>query len=383
MRGTLEALPQLAFTTDADGSIENVNKQWLDFALSGKNFPETPADTISLGKQWQQLIKSNAPVETEVAIKKLSDGVYYYHLLRATPVIVNGHATRWVGTLTSIHEQKTQNEILEGKVAERTKELMEVNHNLKISNNDLQQFTSVASHDLKEPLRKIQFFGDLLKAKAELSDEMTVHLEKIIRSSRRMSTLIEDLLSFASLSKPNLFQLTDINEIINDIISDFEISIEEKNAVITVHPIPKIEVIPSLIRQLFQNIISNALKFSQPGVSPQITIRGVTTDQPLAEEVEVPGGLYCRITISDNGIGFEEKYADKIFTIFQRLNGRTEYEGTGIGLAIARKIVDRHNGWIRAKSQPGEGSDFTIVLPVIQNGPNKLEGEELIARNGI
>lgn len=379
LQRTLEALPQLAFTANRDGRLEYVNEQWLEYA-SRQEFPQTPSG--SLEQQWLSLISKGIAIETETAIKKISDGQFYYHLLRATPLTTNGLITRWVGTLTSIHEQRMMHETLERKVKERTSELLEANRELEISNNDLQQFTSVASHDLKEPLRKIQFFGNILAERARLDGELSTYLEKIIRSSRRMSKLIDDLLSFASLSRPNLFQLTDVNAIIDDILNDLELNIEEKNAFIEVGPLPRLEVIPALFRQLFQNLISNALKFTRPGIAPHISIRADRVNHPSVESPAADEGSYYRIAISDNGIGFEEKYAEKIFTIFQRLNGTSEYEGTGIGLAIAKKIVDRHNGLIKARSSPGNGASFFIILPVKQDELQLKEKEELTSVKG-
>ena len=297
--------------------------------------------------------------------------------------MVGTELTRWVGTLTNIHEQKVLNELLEQKVAERTRELLEANRELAISNSELQQFTSVASHDLKEPLRKILFFGSLISDKAPLTEETSTYLEKILRASRRMSNLIDDLLSFASLSGPNLFQPTDPGEIVRDILLDLELSIEEKKAVIDIGPIPQVEAIPALLRQLFQNIISNALKFTKPGTAPHVSISAALVNTVSAEAAPDANGAYCRITIADNGIGFEEKYAEKIFTIFQRLNTRTEYEGTGIGLAIAKKIIDRHNGAITARSTPGEGSVFHLFLPVRQTEMHKTKEENQFAATGL
>ena len=357
LHSTLESLPQLAFTASSEGALQFANRQWFQFATSGDEFPETQPGTAPLREKWLQSIQGGSAVEMEVSIKKLSDGQYYYHLLRASPVYVNESISRWVGTLTSIHEQKMLNETLERKVAERTRELLEMNRELEISNDELQQFTSVASHDLKEPLRKIQFFGSLIMDSGTLNEKTAVYMDKIIRSSQRMSQLISDLLSFARLSEEVAFEEADINAIISDILFDLELSIREKGAVISVQPIPHLQVVPSLIRQLFQNLISNSLKFSRPGVPPQISI-----------QAEMDGDTFCRILITDNGIGFEEKYKDKIFTLFQRLHAREAYEGTGIGLTIAKKIVEKHNGHISVSSQPGEGTTFIITLPVQQPG---------------
>lgn len=365
LRKTLEALPQLAFTTNRNGELEYANRHWLQYASSKTEFPHTAEG--SLYQQWQKLISKGEVVETEVAIENLTDQQFYHHLLRATPLMTNGLITKWVGTLTSIHQQKTMNDLLERKVAERTRELLEANRDLEISNSDLQQFTSVASHDLKEPLRKIQFFGNMLAERATLDETLSGYLDKIIRSSRRMSGLIDDLLSFASLSQPNLFQHTNINSIIDDILVDLELSIAEKNAIINVDVIPVLEVIPALIRQLFQNLLSNALKFSKPGTQPRIQITAQLVNNPTADSEQVINGSYYRIAVTDNGIGFDEIYSEKIFTIFQRLNGVSEYEGTGIGLAIAKKIVARHNGLIQAHSSPGQGATFIVILPVRQS----------------
>ncbi len=367
LRTTLESLPQLAFTASRNGEIEQVNHQWFEFALTRDTFPETQPGTPSLQEVWLQGIEAGQPLECEVSIRKRDDGIYYYHLLRATPVFINGQIRKWVATLTSINEQKLVNELLERKVEFRTRELLRINHELEVTNNDLQQFTSVASHDLKEPLRKIQFFGNLLHDQASLEGKPALYLEKIIAASSRMSNLITDLLSFAQLSRSELFQLTDIRLIIDEIVQDFEVTITEKQAVIEIGSIAKLEAIPALIRQLFHNLISNALKFARKGEQPRIRIWSESTGTPDADAPPEADGAYCRIFVSDNGIGFDEAYTDKIFTLFQRLNEREAYEGTGIGLTIAKKIVDKHHGFITARSQPGEGATFIIVLPCKQS----------------
>lgn len=362
---TLESLPQLAFTASSDGRINFVNNQWFQFSASKDHFPQTLPGTPALPELWLQSIGAGKAIDLEVCIQKLEDDQFYYHLLRAAPVYVAGSISRWVGTLTSIHEQKMLNETLERKVAERTKALVEMNRELEISNDELQQFTSVASHDLKEPLRKIQFFGSLLMDGAGLNGKMAVYMEKIIHSSRRMSQLISDLLSFARISEKVAFEETNINEVISYILSDLELLITEKNAVISVEPIPNLQVVPALIRQLFQNLISNALKFSRTGVAPQIKIWAEKA-LPLSIESAPQNEEWYRVFISDNGIGFNEKYKDRIFSLFQRLHSREAYEGTGIGLTIAKKIVEKHNGQITVLSREGEGTTFSILLPAKQ-----------------
>ncbi|MGB8193765.1 MAG: response regulator [Chitinophagaceae bacterium] len=258
------------------------------------------------------------------------------------------------------------NEFLEGKVKERTKELQQTNEELEASNIELQQYASLASHDLQEPLRKILIFSKLVQQKflAEMP-EADQYMNKIINSSERMRDLINDLLDYSKLSVNSHFIPCNLNAVLKDTMTDLEIAIGEKNAQIVVENLPGIEVIPGQIRQLFQNIISNGLKFSREGVDPVIKIWSEHADAKTISGKAVEKGQYVRLFIQDNGIGFNEMYLSKIFTIFQRLHGK-EYEGTGIGLAIVKKIVDKHNGLLSARSKEGEGTTFIIVLPVKQ-----------------
>jgi PAS domain S-box-containing protein len=250
------------------------------------------------------------------------------------------------------------------------KQLEEINHALEVSNHDLQQFASVASHDLQEPLRKIQIYSNLLKEKYSdgLSNPANTYLEKIISSSERMRVLIHDILSFSRLSeKDNRYELTNLKLLAQEVLKDFELLIEEKKAAIIIEDLPEIEVNPGQLRQVLQNIISNALKFSRPDVSPIILISGKRVSEKLHDSQTDPNGAYACIHIKDNGIGFDEKYMSNVFTLFKRLHTKDKYEGTGIGLAITKRIVDKHNGHIIAQSTEGKGSDFIIVLPVKQH----------------
>jgi signal transduction histidine kinase len=262
------------------------------------------------------------------------------------------------------------NHSLEKRVAERTEELFKINKQLEISNDDLQQYASVASHDLKEPLRKIQIYSDKVR-RAYLSENLEAdeYMQKIISSSQRMSRLINDLLNYSRLSGEGLYKSTDINNILNELVADLEILIAEKNATIHIDKFPEMEVVPGQIRQLFQNILSNALKFSRKDVPPVVNINVSRIAEQDLEGTESENGNYCRIAISDNGIGFNEIYKEKIFTMFQRLHSKEAFEGTGIGLAIVKKIVEKHNGIITVSSREEEGTTFTLVLPIHQNKP--------------
>lgn len=363
----LESLPQIAFTTTADGKIDYVNRHWFRYAASMNELPETAPGSTPLATDLQNTFAGRSPLEKEVYLRDHTDGKYRCHLLKIIPLHEGDATVKWIGTFTDISHQKQANEILEAKVAARTEELSRMNQSLEESNHDLQQFASVASHDLKEPLRKIHLFGALLRDKLPPDEqELRPYLERIVYSSHRMTRLINDLLNFSRLSATTGFEVTDINLLVQDILADLELAIQEKNARITVSPIPDIEVTPGQIRQVLQNIISNALKFSKEGVAPDIYIYAERVQQCGEHAVPDTEGAYCRITIRDNGIGFDEKYLHKIFTIFQRLHTMDRYEGTGIGLAIAKKVIDRHQGFITASAVPGEGAVFTFIIPLFQ-----------------
>ena len=271
-----------------------------------------------------------------------------------------------------IAHQQQVNDMLEQKVRERTEELREINKSLEASNHDLQQFASVASHDLKEPLRKIQLFGAILRDKfLHMDPNGLSYMERIVGSSERMAKLINDLLNYSRLSVASIYEITDFNVMVKEILSDLELMITERDAMISVEKIPHIEAVPGQVRQVFQNIISNALKFSRKDTSPVIHITAELVTDLNPDSATFVGGQYCRIVIRDNGIGFNEKYLSKIFTIFQRLHTSELYEGTGIGLAIAKKVIDKHSGIITARSKEGEGAAFVIVLPLKQGKNNQ------------
>lgn len=261
--------------------------------------------------------------------------------------------------------RKEAQDNLEAKVEERTRELLVKNEELELRNHELQQFSWVVSHDLKEPLRKIEMFTKIIRDRYITSPDANDYINRTLRSAARMSRLITDLLDYSRLSATVHPEMADLNEVFNEVVADFDYLIEEKNATVHINRLAPIVGIPGQLRQLFQNLVGNSLKFSQLGVPPLIEVSGAYVSEKKYDSGElVPFGPYYRIIVKDNGIGFDEKYLDRIFIIFQSLNDRQLYDGTGIGLAIAKKIVDKHNGIITAKSKPGEGSEFIIVLPV-------------------
>ncbi|WP_420933114.1 sensor histidine kinase [Alteromonas sp. A081] len=260
------------------------------------------------------------------------------------------------------------NEELEAKIAARTQELSVYSDELARSNRELEDFAFVASHDLQEPLRKIRAFGNRIESGyGDVIDERGKDfLARMLNAAERMSMLISDLLSFSRVStRGKEFVDVELNTIFSSVLSDLEIAIEEKSAQVNVTNMPSIRGDKSQLEQLFLNLISNALKFQTADVAPVIDIerKDLTVDERSAllksDEYE-----WIKITVSDNGIGFEQSFSEKIFAPFQRLHGRSEYKGTGIGLAVCRRIVERHNGTIAATSEIGKGAKFDIILPL-------------------
>jgi signal transduction histidine kinase len=264
---------------------------------------------------------------------------------------------------------------LELRVQERTAELHASAAELARSNSELEQFAYIASHDLQEPLRKVQAFGDLLvtTATTALDDQGRLYVERMQDAARRMQLLINDLLSLAQVtSQAKPFVPVDLAHVAREVVSDLESRLKSTGGHVEIHALPRVEGDPTQMRQLLQNLIGNALKFHRQGVPPLVVIRSQLLDPRAGTAWEHPrdpaaaAGL-CELTVADNGIGFEEKYLDRIFAPFQRLHGRGRFEGCGMGLTICRKIVERHGGSITARSALDQGTTFIIVLPQRQN----------------
>lgn len=270
-----------------------------------------------------------------------------------------------------LEKEIEEKRISENKVNVLNKQLIENIAQLKATNQELERYAFVASHDLQEPIRKIILFGKILQDKygSALDDNGQDFLDRIVKASTRMQALIKNLLNFSrSAADEGVCSEVDLGGLVNDILNEIEMPEAQKQAVFKIGTLPKIYGIPEQIRQLFQNLISNALKFSGENKLPEITINAEKT-----KGMYIPGisydkydESYFRITVQDNGIGFEDQYADQIFVIFKRLHTFEKFEGTGIGLSICKKIVEKHNGYIYANGKPNEGATFTIVLPVKQ-----------------
>jgi light-regulated signal transduction histidine kinase (bacteriophytochrome) len=253
----------------------------------------------------------------------------------------------------------------EEKVKQLNRQLLENIASLESANKDLDRFAFMASHDLQEPLRKIRTFSDRLfvRYKESLDDDGKANLIRIQKAAERMQNLITDILTFSKISSEKIeFMTSDLNKIVSEVITEMDEEVRAKAAKIQVSNLPVLQVNPGLIKPLFQNLIGNALKYCKKDTVPLINIKADVGLKHLTKGTETRN--YCRIFIEDNGIGFDQRYAEEIFGMFKRLHRSSEFEGTGIGLALCKKIVEQHNGFISARSKVGEGSTFIISLPL-------------------
>ncbi len=317
-------------------------KEIMEYSISLGNYTKEERDKALAARPTHAAMREQATL-----LQRLKDG----------RVIAVMHQPMSDGGSVATYEDVTDRENTE-------KALRDYATKLERSNNELQAFAYVASHDLQEPLRKIEAFGDRLKTKCAdtLGKDAILYLDRMQNASGRMRALINDLLSYSRITtKANPFVPVDLAALAREVISDLEIRIEETKAKVEVEGLPTIDADATQMRQLLQNLISNALKFQGEAETPHVAVTGRLLSR---EEAGDTSEEMCEIRVADNGIGFDEKYLDRIFAIFQRLHGRSEYEGTGIGLATCQKIVEQHRGSITATSAPGKGATFIITLPI-------------------
>ena len=353
------SLVKLAFAC-GQRFIENGRQQIEPFGYANGSAHETVQCLDRLSHAWTQSIKTTKPLQ-QAARYRNHKGDYRWHLTRATAVRnANKETIMWVGTCTDVHDQVLLTEELERKVKERT-------HSLEVSNNELEQFAHITSHDLQEPLRKIRTFsGILTDTSADMLDEQgRRYLRKINDTAARMSNSLKALLNYTRAHRNDKFTTTDLNQVVANVLLDLELLISQKNATVETSGLPVIQAAPIQMQQLFYNLVNNGLKFSREGVPPVITIscREMEESELSRFPALQPFIPHYHIVVSDNGIGFEQQYADKIFTLFQRLHNRSAYEGTGIGLSLVKRVVHNHKGEVYAESEPGNGASFHLLLP--------------------
>lgn len=349
-RELLDFSPIGIFQVDAESQFVYVNTYWqviTRFTLKetlGQPWwkPIHPEDRERIFHEWDLGMKERREFFTQCRILR-PDGEVRWVELRSR-FLFHDEGSLTFGTLEDIHDRK----MMEGKLEDYARELVR-------SNSDLEQFAAIASHDLQEPLRKIITFGDRLRTSFASRDEVRAgeYLNRIQTATRRMQKFIQDLLHLSRVaSQAAPFEAVDLQALVSEVISDLEDRVQKTGATITCESLPTLHADPLQMRQLIQNLLSNAIKFHRPGVPPEVfvTARG-------------PESGRWELIVQDNGVGFEEEHLERIFKPFERLRGRSEYEGSGIGLAVCKKIVERHGGCLTARSEPGVGTRFIVNLP--------------------
>ncbi len=372
LRTLIDNLPDGIYAKDAAGrkilanpaDLKNLGCKTEAEAIGKSDFDFFPRDTAEKFHADDQRVIEGQPVINREEYFLDRAGGKHWLLTSKLPLREQaGTIAGLVGISRDITEQKEAEDALR----ESETKLREFTTQLARSNRELQDFAYVASHDLQEPLRKIVVFGERLKEQSaeKLDAEARDFLERMQRAASRMQTLINDLLTFSRVTtKARPFTQVDLAEIAREVVNDLEGRIEQVKGRVEVGMLPVIEGEATQMRQLLQNLIGNALKFRRPEAAPVVKVAAQIITGSLPEGgAEIPKKL-CQLTVSDNGIGFDEKYLDRIFNVFQRLHTRNEYEGTGMGLAIVRKIVLYHHGEITARSKPGEGATFIATFPL-------------------
>lgn len=396
-----ESLPQMVWVASPGGITEYMNQRWHDYTgLSPGESQQSdwlsfvhPDDAGPCRQRWRSSLRLGTPFEQEYRVRR-KDGVYRWFLGLATALRDDGgRVVNWFGACTDIDDQKRAADELELRVKERTAELQQAVNNLHAevqdrerateqleatatelarSNRELEQFAYVASHDLQEPLRKIQTFSDRLMStnSAQLEPQSHDYIQRMHAAAGRMRRLIDDLLTFSRVSKRGLQpEKVDLNESAREVLGDLDDAIQRLRGHVEVGPLPTIHADALQMRQLLQNLIGNALKFHKPDEPPVVTVTGEELARMPGDPVDQTDRRAIRLEVADQGIGFDEAYRERIFQVFQRLHGRSEYEGTGIGLALVRKIAERHGGTVTAHGQPGTGARFVVVLPSVCEPP--------------
>jgi len=370
-RQLTNTLPVLICIVDERNKVVLTNN-WLNEYLS---IPLILFDKLSIGQLlqaadaellldgWERCKKSGTSFFGQVRLAK--EGQWIWHLVSIVPNRTDdGHLNNWLVSFVDINAQKIVEETLKDnsdlKVIQM--KLEQLNTQLSFKNKELEQFAFIASHDLQEPLRKIMIM--LSRAGENLSEEekQSFFFDRISAAARRMSNLITDVLNYSRIDNhEKLFNQVDLNVSLAEALEESTLVMEEKRAEITVGSLPTVMGIASQLRQLFYNLIINAIKFNNH--RPHIEVKYSLADRTELADI-VPSGSYHKISVSDNGIGMEAEYSERVFNMFQRLNDRDKYSGNGIGLALCRKVVENHNGFITFESEPGVGTTFKIYLPV-------------------
>ncbi len=360
-----DSLPIVIITVGVGGELLYANKWLLEYTgktmeqLNSNKWKDVlhPEDFERGWKEFEDGIQERRPRVAHRRFREGATGEYRWHTGVATPVLdADGNVTHYHSYMVDVHAQKMMELALKDnrELKETKRELEEKIRELNESNFQLKQFAYVASHDLQEPLRKIGFFADMIKSRHKplLDSEAGSMFDSIIRSTNRMKAMVHDILAYSTINDDKQkIEDIDLNVVAQDVLQDLELVIREKNAQIKIAALPHIEGNARQLRQLFENLLSNSLKYVDQGVTPRISITTSESENNIT------------FSFTDNGIGFDNIYLDKMFQLFQRLHNRDKYSGTGIGLALCKKIVQVHGGTITAISSPGAGAEFIVTLP--------------------
>jgi PAS domain S-box-containing protein len=396
-RMIMNLVPLIVWTTDQQGDINFLSVRWKEVTGVdidkgfGKQWSALlhPDDRENILQSWQQSVSQKKSFEGKFRLRNRQDRYISAYAKSLPKYDAAGRFDGYIGIFQDVSVDEQIRTSLERIVLDRTDDLRKRNSELRRAeltliqkneellkiNAELDSFAHVASHDLQEPLRKIQMFSSQLfdLEGDKFSEKGKLVYQRIIDSSARMRNLIQDILTYSKASHdPGRFEKVNLRVLLQEVLSELEIKVKEKQAVVQFSHLPCVQGIKFQFHQLFLNLLSNALKFTKPGITPFIDIK--------CELVNYMGHNYYEITVSDNGIGFEQEFANRIFEMFQRLNGRQEYEGTGIGLAICKKIVENHDGRLTARGELGIGATFQIYLPVSFNQPKGITNSTLHER---
>ena len=368
--------PVWIWITDNDINIEYANRALLDYVGVEKESEFTgqvwvdvvhPDDLAVVYAGFGKALEQQTGFALEYRVINHATSKFEWFKVLGVPKFEEGKMVGFIGTAMNIDKQKSFADQLKEEVSSRTKQLADSNLKLEEMNKELQSFAYISSHDLQEPLRKIQMFSEVLMEKEydKLSSSGKTKFEKIQSAAYRMQSFINDLLSYSRTdTEKRVFETIDLKNLVDDVINDLGEELSKKGGTITLKNSIEIEVVKFQFRQLMYNLLSNSIKYSRSDVAPVVTVETeIITNAKSIDENLLNNKEYVQITITDNGIGFEGQFSKKIFEVFQRLHSKQEYVGTGIGLAIVKKIVQNHLGSISAEGIPGEGSVFKILVP--------------------
>ena len=371
--------PVWIWITDTEVNVQYANKELLKYIgiANSSDFTDQawenivhPDDIGIVQNGFKRAVEEKTDFALEYRVKNAASGQFEWFKVLAVPRIENGKLKGFIGTAMNIEQHKSFENNLQNEVEVRTKELADSNIQLEKMNKELQSFAYISSHDLQEPLRKIQMFAEVLMDKEynNLSENGKLKFDKIQSAANRMQSLINDLLAYSRTdTEKRIFEVVALGAVIKEVQNDLSEELRNKKGEVNLLSNCKVEVVPFQFRQLIYNLISNSLKYARTNVPPIIEIEGkIVNGIKIGEHILKKDEHFAQITITDNGIGFENQFSEKIFEVFQRLHGKQEYIGTGIGLAIVKKIVQNHNGYISASGEPNKGAVFQIYIPTKQ-----------------